>query len=634
MRSRLLLNRCCCEEACVVYAPCCIRDVRVSLFVEVTKGGVNDYAFTKRFTLTNECNDQESPDWSTWERVGNVAGGETITHGGRTNQGCTFSIDIPHEHVFCSCGAKNFTAKLTLCNPHGADILVTATLPSMSIGFSNALNEIPCPLPLVSGSYSPVTLTPGEEHTFEMEFGALNWKTCFPNCVRGHSAVVLEDDTYLDDQFETTCLLPVLCAASDVDYETPSALQPSLLDCIGTYCPPCGCILEQEEPTPGPPTFVSYSEASGEDEVTIALPAGATLYDILLLAINGEGEDANADLSPPGWTAINAPADGTVTSGTDGNPDRTRLTLYWTRYNPQTPPSLAIPDAGTYTHAVITCWRNCVLSKSPIHAVQSSLDSTNDTSVTVAGLNTTVDDCLIVAITTAGDNITTGTWMNAHLLNVQQRVNSSTALGSGGHIGIASGHDDFAGTVPDFTATASASEQEANWMVALRRKETTWNDGDGCACGCGEYEAKRACEYPKEQLLSATALGGEFGMCESFDNGFKGLGYVAIFIGPNCEFYGGIFRNDAFSPSRLEYELMGVYDPPGPVGPLVELRQVSVEVEIDCQFFQVEWQWTGTDLELLINGSGATATPSFWTPLGNGTVYLVAQTGSVWTVQR
>jgi hypothetical protein len=631
MKMKLALNRCCCREGCIPYLPCCIRNLRISLIVEVESGGGNTFAYTKKFTLTNECNDQESVDWSTWEEVGNAAGGTTTIHGGRTNQGCTFGIDVSHEDLFCRCGTKNFTARLTLCNPHADMITITAAQPSMSVGFDDAVAETPCPLELLSAdTFTPVELNLGEEHEFVMEFGVVDWNDCFPNCHRGQSGIYVENEDYLNDQFETTCLRPLSCNPGNLIDIGTTRQQPIVDDCIDALCPPCGCILGLGN-DPSPPEFVSFSVASGDGDVEIVLPAGIADNDVLLLAISGEGEDSNADLAPTGWTSINAPADGTVASGTDGDPDRTRLTLYWARYDSDNPPGLTIPDAGTYTHAVITAWTNCRVAESPIHAVQSSVDATNNTSVSVTGLLTTEDDCMIVAITTAGDNITTSTWSNTHLVDIQQRVNEGTAVGSGGYIGIASGVDEALGTVPEFTATATEAEQEANWMVALRRREVTHTESESCECKCMDVEAKRACQWPKDLLSSATALGGEFSLCESFDSGIKALGYVAIFIGPNCEFYGGIYRNDGFSPQRWEYELMGVYDPPGPVGPLVQVREAQVESEVDCAQVDIEWEWTGTSLVLTVNGTSDTNTPSDWTPLGNGTVYLVAQTGSVWT---
>jgi hypothetical protein len=152
VKSRSVISRCCCdEEDCGVYVPCCIRDLRISLEISATMRGGNTFVYVSEFKLTNHCNDQESVDWSSWERAGDASGGTTITHEGRPNQGCTFGIDVTQEHLFCLCSGTthNFTAELTVCNPQDNDVTVTARQPSMAVGFSNRINEPLCPLELL-----------------------------------------------------------------------------------------------------------------------------------------------------------------------------------------------------------------------------------------------------------------------------------------------------------------------------------------------------------------------------------------------------------------------------------------------------------------------------------------------------
>ena len=90
-------------------------------------------------------------------------------------------------------------------------------------------------------------------------------------------------------------------------------------------------------------TYVGSAGAAGTGAVTPDFPAGVTTGDFLLLRIEGEGEDGNADGPPTGgeWTAVGV---GSVASATDGASDRTRLSVYWAPYDPDI--NRTVPDAG------------------------------------------------------------------------------------------------------------------------------------------------------------------------------------------------------------------------------------------------------------------------------------------------
>ena len=223
-------------------------------------------------------------------------------------------------------------------------------------------------------------------------------------------------------------------------------------------------------------TFVGFSGAAGTGAVTPALPSGLADGDIYILTIEGEGEDTNADAAPTGgaWTAIDG-STGSVASATDGLADRTRNSCYWAVYTAASPPNRVVPDAGNHTIAVITAWRG-VDTTTPIHQVASSSSSTNNTSVSItAASNTSVDGCMIVVTTTAGDNNATAypgtamfsSWTNANLASITEAVDVNSNAGSDGAIGIAYGILTTAGAIGTTTATNSLSEEEANWCIAL-----------------------------------------------------------------------------------------------------------------------------------------------------------------------
>jgi len=216
-------------------------------------------------------------------------------------------------------------------------------------------------------------------------------------------------------------------------------------------------------------SFVNVgSGADGVGAVTPGEPSGVQTDDILILHIEGEGEDTSADGGPTSWNLIDS-----VASATDGTADRTRHTLYWIRYDSGSPPSYSVPDAGNHTLAYITAWRGCTTSGSPIHTYQTSSNSTNSTSLTVTGLTTTVDDCMIVWSVSAGDDSILSTccldnnWGNTTLGAPTDCANTSTTSGSDGSIRTAYSLMSGQGSTGNTTNTIANSEEVACFAVAL-----------------------------------------------------------------------------------------------------------------------------------------------------------------------
>lgn len=635
MKTKLGVSRCCCDPSCTVFVPCCLRQLEVGLFIEVSGAGTDVY--TERFTLTNNCNAQTSVDWSSFELVGTPSGGTTITHSGMPNQGCTYGIDVLLEHLFCSCSGvdSNFTAVLRVCNPHNGNIDVNASAPSMSASF--AIGELNCIVPSLNDfAYPTVTLAPGAHHDFVMEFGVIDWKNCpGTTCIANKPLPIVKGDDYINDQYDTTCITPLGCAPGDVSFETGAGNNPSVDDCLDVLCPPCGCTADLDETIPVP-SFVGYTTANGLGAVTPAIPTGAADNDILLLHINGEGEDTNPDLAPSDdWKHIDELLESSIASATDGAADRTRQTIYWTRYDSTATPNMTVPDAGTYTLAVVTCWRNCLVVDDPIdtNAKTESFDDTNDTTVSVTGITTVTPGTMVVSSHTSGDNVTTTNWVNASLASITQRVNEATAVGSGGHIGVASGIKTNAGLVSASTADVSDSEEEANWMLALRRSASTWAAGSGCRCGCGAAEARRSCKVPKDELIGMSEDTGEITFCDDFDSGVHAQGIVIIFITPGCKRTGDIRRNG----DSWYYTRTGIYDPPGGVGPLVSSNTIrlglDIPITLSCTDYQVEWNRLGASMQLDVAGQSTSIVTEFFTFDTGGVPYLVAQSGSTYTVE-
>lgn len=207
----------------------------------------------------------------------------------------------------------------------------------------------------------------------------------------------------------------------------------------------------------------SGTKGEGLGSVTPGLPAGWQQDDIFLLHIEGEGEDGADDGQGDfGGTLI-----GSVASQTTGEPSQTRHTLYWKRAG-ASESAPTVSDAGQHTLAVISAWRGCIKTGSPIHKSASNSTDSLDTSHSNAGVTTTIDNCMIVASGSSGDDNTYSSWANANLDSITEGMDEFTQQGSDGSIHMAYGILSTAGASGTTTATVNEIEREANWCLALK----------------------------------------------------------------------------------------------------------------------------------------------------------------------
>ena len=255
----------CCEKdnLCRVYLPCCLRGVSVQFTGFVINEATDELSscIIKRMTLRNNCNSLESLDWSNFQVLSSRTldpSDETVLFAGRgplsgitnVDQGCDFGVDIELEHLFCPCdGGTNFTAKVTVCNPHDDRIIVRVRDLVMSISFET-LGASACNVELLDPDPSgldPVVaaIEPGDDHEFVINFGTVtdDWQNCFGQCYsNADGKIIVEGATYLPrDGFDTTCLRHLECF-TDLPFDRP----PKSLtdDCEDAICPPCGCVLD------------------------------------------------------------------------------------------------------------------------------------------------------------------------------------------------------------------------------------------------------------------------------------------------------------------------------------------------------------------------------------------------------
>ena len=215
-------------------------------------------------------------------------------------------------------------------------------------------------------------------------------------------------------------------------------------------------------------TFVSVGALAGSTSgVTPALPAGFAADDILVLHIEGEGEDANADGQGDfGGTLI-----ASVVSDQNGVAFDTRNTLYWKR-STGSESAPTTDDAGNHTLACISAWRGCVTTGSPIDVFQTSSAGgggpDRDTDVTATGVTTTVANAMIVIAHTSGDETLISGWTNANLASITEAFDASSPAGSNGAIHCAYGILVAASASGNTTATLEKSEMDANVVFAFK----------------------------------------------------------------------------------------------------------------------------------------------------------------------
>lgn len=223
------------------------------------------------------------------------------------------------------------------------------------------------------------------------------------------------------------------------------------------------------------PTFTAQGAiARGTGAITPAIPASAVTGDIFLLFVETGGGTAGADPSitdPAGgaWTAIGSSIHAGTTPETD---PYTKLMVFWSRYNgTQTDPSVS--DTGNHQTARILGFRGVRAYGNPYNITSTDTEAASDTSGSVAGATTTVNDCLVViAITSSADPAANGTagfssWTNADLANVTERSDMQSTTGTGGDLGVATGEKATAGAYGATTVTLADAGYKAGITIAL-----------------------------------------------------------------------------------------------------------------------------------------------------------------------
>lgn len=200
--------------------------------------------------------------------------------------------------------------------------------------------------------------------------------------------------------------------------------------------------------------------ASGTGAISPGLPANIEVGDLLVMFV----ETSNQDITVSGWnTAGSTPISETT--------DNTRLTVFWKRAVGGD--ATTTSDSGDHQIARIVAIRGVIGSGDPFHITNSGTDTTSDTSGSIPGGTTTINDCFVLVAASAGnDPASNGTanfssWTNADLASLTERIDNVRVDGNGGGIGVATGTKATAGTIGTTAVTYAVATRKAMWMGAL-----------------------------------------------------------------------------------------------------------------------------------------------------------------------
>lgn len=213
------------------------------------------------------------------------------------------------------------------------------------------------------------------------------------------------------------------------------------------------------------PTYVGASQITGATgAITCTLPASIATDDILLLFIETANEAISiANANGGTWTEVTNSPQGT---GTAGGTTATRLTTFWSRYNgSQTAPVTS--DSGDHQFAVMIAVRGCETSGNPWNITSGNTDA-SDTSLSIDGATTTVNDCFVVTAAALADDASdlASGWTHSFTSH-NQRSNWTTTAGNDGRLLITTGEYLTAGTYGATTATLDVAIVKACMTVAL-----------------------------------------------------------------------------------------------------------------------------------------------------------------------
>jgi hypothetical protein len=222
--------------------------------------------------------------------------------------------------------------------------------------------------------------------------------------------------------------------------------------------------------------------ASGATAITPPLPSGIVAGDILLLCLETRDQVISISNQNGGtWAEVDDSPQGTGINNTT----RTRLTVFWSRYN-GTQGDPTTTDSGNHQIGRIIAIRGTIATGDPWDVTAGGVEATSDTSGSIPGATTTVTNTLVVTVIATALPDSTGTnnfsgWANGDLISVTERTDDTQNPGNGGGLGIATGEKSTAGTYGNTAVTCGTASYKAMMSIAFKPQvyEGTVSGGAG-----------------------------------------------------------------------------------------------------------------------------------------------------------
>lgn len=225
------------------------------------------------------------------------------------------------------------------------------------------------------------------------------------------------------------------------------------------------------------PTFHAITAATGNDPnialPNMAWPAGHAANDIGIFFITSDFSNlVNTTATPSGFTLI-------TNSRNNSDPsDGIWGAAFWKRATSGAEANVTFSQiantSGTGWRASIMTIRGCPTSGDPFDITAVSNQSGNAT-VTFPSITTTVSDCLIILFASNGRDVTSanyGTWTNANLASLTERIDSQGNHGNGQGIGVATGGKATAGAIGTSTVGVTADANQFAVTMAIKSADS------------------------------------------------------------------------------------------------------------------------------------------------------------------
>lgn len=218
------------------------------------------------------------------------------------------------------------------------------------------------------------------------------------------------------------------------------------------------------------PTFISTSASQfSVNPITLVWPTSPAHevgdIGIVIMETNGEVCGLASGTGGGGWVQV----PGSPVLVSDATPSA--LEVFWKRATIVPEGDVVSNNPVNHVLGRICVFRGCIATGNPWDVIATGTESTSDTSAAIVGATTTVADCLVLAMLTAGTDVGTagvGSEANADLTSLTERVDAATTTGDGGRLYMATGIKATAGTYGVTTCTLNDASPKAYMTIALK----------------------------------------------------------------------------------------------------------------------------------------------------------------------